>query len=85
VACGLCFEPDNVILLIESGHFLGDLVSSLDDENRIVRVFACKTLSQLAARNPVVIKELLRELKTEIPFSVAQVLSAANRNSKHLY
>ena len=62
--------------LSRTSTFLGDLVSRLDDENRIVRVFACKALSQLAARNPVVIKELFRELKREIPSSVAQVLSA---------
>lgn len=67
--------------LSRTSAFLGDLVSRLDDENRIVRVFACKALSQLAARNPVVIKELFRKLKKETPSSVAQVLSAPNRNS----
>ena len=61
--------------------FLSDLASRLDDENRIVRVFACKALSQLVARNPGVIKEFFRELKTEIPSSVVHVLSAPNRNS----
>ena len=67
--------------LSRASSFLDDLVSRLDDENRIVRLFACKVLSQLAARNPAAIKELFRKLKTEIPSSVAQVLSASDRNS----
>jgi len=67
--------------LSRTSTFLGELVSRLNDENRIVRVFACKALRQLAARNPVVIQELFGELKTEIPSSVAQVFSAPNRRS----
>ena len=57
-----------------TANFLGDLVSRLDDENRIVRVFACKALRQLDVRNPGIIKKLFKELNREIPSSVAQIL-----------
>jgi|WetSurMetagenome_2_1015567.scaffolds.fasta_scaffold09034_2 HEAT repeat protein len=51
--------------LSRSSIFLWDLVSRLDDENRVVQAFALIALRQLAARNPAVIRELLRELRTE--------------------
>jgi HEAT repeat protein len=58
--------------------FLGDLVSALDDKNRIVRVLACGTLARVAARKPLIVEQIFQDLKREIPPSVARIL----RNSK---
>ena len=57
--------------------FLNDLMSRLDDENRIVRNVACKALSQVAARKPLIIEEIFKNLKKEIPSSVARVIRKA--------
>jgi HEAT repeat protein len=54
--------------------FLGDLVSRLDDENRVVRSVACKAISQVAARKPLMIEEFFNHLKREIPPPVGRVL-----------
>ena len=54
--------------------FLSDLVSRLDDENRVVRAVASKALIQVASRKPVIIEELFQNLKKEIPPSIARAL-----------
>jgi len=58
----------------QSRAFLSDVVSRLDDENRIVRILSCKALSQVAARKPVVIEDLFQGLKKEVPPSIARTL-----------
>jgi len=62
----------------QSRGFLSDLVSRLDDENRIVRTVACKAIGQVAARKPGIIEEVFQNLKREIPPAVSRAL----RNSK---
>jgi HEAT repeat protein len=57
---------------------LGDLVARLDDKDRVVRMLACRTLGHLAERKPSIVEEFFRNLKKEIPPSVARML----RNSK---
>jgi HEAT repeat protein len=58
----------------QSRVFLNDLVSRLDDENRIVRTVACKAISQMAARKPGIIEEFFQNLKREVPPAVARIL-----------
>ena len=58
----------------QSRGLLNDLVSRLDDENRVVRTVACNALSLVAARKPVIVEEFFHNLKKEIPPSVARVL-----------
>jgi hypothetical protein len=63
----------------QSRGFLSDLVSRLDDSNRVVRSVACKALSQVAARKPLIIEEFFESLKREIPPSIARVLRSSKR------
>jgi len=70
---GSCFPA-------QSRAFLNDVISRLDDENRIVRILSCKALSQVASRKPMIIEDLFQGLKKEVPPSVARVL----RRSKAL-
>lgn len=57
--------------------FLADFIARLDDENRVVRSVACKAISQVALRKPVVVEEVFSNQKREIPSSVARVLRRA--------
>ena len=54
--------------------FLPDLVSRLDDENRVCKILAGKALGQIAARKPGIIEECFRSLKKEIPLSLSRML-----------
>jgi hypothetical protein len=56
------------------GEFLNDLVSRLDDENRVVGRVACKALSQIAIRKPLIIEDFFRTLKREMPSPIARVV-----------
>ena len=58
---------------------LDDIVSRLEDENRVVRGVACKALSQVAARNPQIVEEFFRSLKKDVPPSIARVLRKISR------
>jgi HEAT repeat protein len=58
----------------QSRDFLQDLLQRLDDENRVVRILACKALAQVATRKPSMVEELFITAKREIPRSVASVL-----------
>ena len=60
----------------QSREFLNDLVSRLDDENRVVRSVACKALGQMAARKPLILEEFFHALKREIPPAITRILSA---------
>ncbi len=55
--------------------FLPDVVSHLEDENRICRMMAGKALSQVASRRPALVEECFRSLKKEIPASVIRKLN----------
>jgi hypothetical protein len=57
--------------------FLTEVVSRLEDDNRICRVIASKALGQVAARKPVIVEECFRNLKKEIPSPVARILQKA--------
>lgn len=61
----------------QSRIFLGDIVARLDDQNRIVRSVACKAISQVAVRKPMIIEEYFQNLKKEIPPTVARVMRHA--------
>ncbi len=54
--------------------FLADIVSRLDDENRVVRSVACKAIIQVAIRKPLIVEEFFQNLKREIPPAVARIL-----------
>jgi HEAT repeat protein len=69
---GSCFPS-------QSRAFLNELVSRLDDSNRVVRSVACKALGQVAARKPVIVEEFFQNLKREIPPAVARVLRSSKR------
>jgi hypothetical protein len=58
----------------QSRTFLNDLVTRLDDENRIVRTIASKAISLVATRKPGIIQELFQNLKREIPPTIARLL-----------
>jgi HEAT repeat protein len=64
-----------------SSIFLGDLLTRLDDENRIVRILACKALAQVAVRKPLAIEELFKNAKKEIPPAVGRILRKTKTNS----
>jgi HEAT repeat protein len=55
--------------------FLPDLILHLDDDNRICRILACKALGHVADRKPALIQECFRNLKKDIPLSLARVIS----------
>jgi hypothetical protein len=57
--------------------FLTDVISRLDDDNRICRVLASKAIAQVAARKPLIVEECFRGLKKEMPLSVARILRNA--------
>ena len=59
---------------VRSRGFLNDLVSRLEDENRVCRVLASRALGQVAARKPLIIEECFRNLKKEIPSAVSRIL-----------
>jgi hypothetical protein len=61
----------------QSRGFLNDLVAGLDDENRIVRVLACKALGQVAIRKPLIIEECFQNLKREVPSAVARFIRSS--------
>ena len=58
-------------------EFLGDLASRLDDENRVVGRVACKALSQIAIRKPLIIEEFFQTLKREMPSPIARVVRSS--------
>jgi HEAT repeat protein len=67
----------------QSRVFLNDLAVRLDDENRIVRIFAGRALGQVAARKPLIVEEFFQNHKREIPPSVARILRSSATNSKN--
>jgi hypothetical protein len=65
----------------QSRGFLNELVARIDDDNRIVRVLACKALSQVAVRKPAFVEESFQNLKREIPPAVARFLRSSKAKS----
>lgn len=65
--------------------FLNDLVGRLDDSNRIVRILACRTLGDVAARKPCIVEEAFQNLKREIPYSVARILRCSKKESRRTH
>jgi hypothetical protein len=63
--------------------FLGDLQNRLEDENRVVRIMACKAIAQIAAIKPVMVEEFFQNSKKDIPPSVARVLRNSKANTTH--
>jgi hypothetical protein len=59
---------------VQSREFLGDLVLGLDDHNRIVRILAVKALKEVAIRKPLVVEECFRNLKKDVPSTIAPLL-----------
>jgi hypothetical protein len=61
---------------------LGEIVSRLDDDNRIVRIIASKALFQLAIQKPLTIENFFKNLKKEIPPAIARMMRNATK-TKH--
>ena len=59
---------------IHARAFLPDVISRLDDDNRVCRMLASKALGQIAARKPGILEECFRSLKKEIPPTLARLL-----------
>ncbi len=59
---------------VKAGCFLPELVSRLDDDNRICRVLASRALGLVAARRPKLTEECFRNLKKDIPPAVNKIL-----------
>jgi len=64
-----------------SGSFLKELASCLDDNNRVVRIMACKALIQVADRKPLIVEALFQSLKREIPQAVARSIRSSKTKS----
>ncbi len=62
--------------------FLNDIAGRLDDDDRVVRVLACRTLSRVAAAKPGIIGELFKGLKREPPPAIAKALGRAGSKSR---
>jgi vesicle coat complex subunit len=58
---------------------LSDLKSRLADEDRLVRMFACRSLEAVAARKPCLIKELFAANSEEVPPPIARWLPTAKK------
>lgn len=57
-----------------------DLVTRLDDDNRIVRILAFRAIERMAARRPQLIKDLFAAHKRDIPKSLARSLKSAEKH-----
>jgi HEAT repeat protein len=66
---------------VQCRDFLRELVFRLDDENRIVRVIACKALTQVADRRPGIIEEMFQTLRREIPPTIARAVHSSKTRS----
>jgi HEAT repeat protein len=64
-----------------SKSLISEIAAGIDDENRIVRIMAGKALARIAARKPAMIEELFKNLKKEMPNSVARALRDGNKKS----
>ncbi len=62
--------------------FLIDIAGRLDDDDRVVRILACRTLSHVAASKPGIIGELFKTLKREPPPSVARALERSGSKGR---
>ncbi|HSW38207.1 MAG TPA: HEAT repeat domain-containing protein, partial [Acidobacteriota bacterium] len=59
--------------------FIDDLISLLDDSNRIVRIIAVNAFRQIESGQPGIIEHFFKNIEKEIPPSLVGVL----RNSKN--
>jgi HEAT repeat protein len=66
----------------QSRAFLNDLISRIEDDNRVVRILACKALAQVAGRKPGIVQELFQNAKKEIPPLVAKALRRPRANAR---
>ncbi len=58
----------------QAGRFLEGLCSLLDDENRIVKVLACRALERIAARKPQLVCDYFKNSKKEMPGTIARCI-----------
>ena len=65
----------------QSPEFLNHLVLCLEDHNRVVRIIGCRALARIAARKSSVVETFFRDLKKEIPPSVARLLRRSKPKS----
>jgi HEAT repeat protein len=68
--------------LAQANVYLPSLAILLDDENRIVRVFAARALGQIALRKPKLVEDYFKECKRELPAVVVRILRDASRKFK---
>ena len=58
----------------KAGRLVVELGSRLDDDNRIVRVFASGALTRIAALNPEAVRDIFQGPKREMPSSLSKML-----------
>jgi hypothetical protein len=63
--------------------FPAQIISCLDDSNRVVRIIASKVLLQMAARHPSIVEEFFTSLKRDIPPVIARCLHNASLKAGH--
>ena len=66
----------------KAAGLLSDVGNRLADEDRIVRVFACRALEWLASRNPLIIIKLFEAKPGEMPPSLARMLQVTPPKAK---
>jgi HEAT repeat protein len=58
----------------KAGRLVADLGPRLDDDNRIVRVFAAGALARIAALNPEAVQDFFQAAKREMPSPLSKML-----------
>jgi len=59
---------------LSSCDYLPDLISRLDDDNRICRVMAVRALGLIASQRPKLVEESFQNSKREIPSAISKIL-----------
>jgi hypothetical protein len=66
----------------KAAGLLSDVGNRLADEDRIVRVFACRALEWIATRNPMIIVKLFEAKPGEMPPSLVRLLQVTPTQAK---
>ena len=67
---------------VRSRDFLPELVSCLDDTNRIVRAFSSKAIIQIARQKPLIVEESFQHLKKDMPPAVVRSIQSSKIKSR---
>jgi len=66
----------------QAPHFLSELVGRLDDENRMVKIFAGRALASVAEREPQIVEQAFETAKRAIPPALGRVLHKFKKHSR---